>query len=224
MKYNFTTKRYRAGGPVPVVPYPGPGTPDEAADDPPSGVEGSKLTHDDILGDDSTLPGGPKSVPNMEPIVPAVVEQQEQPKSRRSIIEGGDETTTTTTYNASVAGDVEMDRATSSAPIVIVSREDLELEASSRPTKQARVDDADRTMAIHEQHEDEELVFTFGEAEVDLLEDYDEGLEEPESEPADESSVANGLLESLMFPFDIREPSFCRRIDEVGCYCRWHRD
>ncbi len=38
------------------------------------------------------------------------------------------------------------------------------------------------------------------------LKDYDEGLEEPESGPTDESSVANGLLESIMFPFDIREP------------------
>ena len=61
-------------------------------------------------------------------------------------------------------------------------------------------------MAVHEQHEDEDLAFTFHEAEVDLLEDYEEGLDEPEAEPADESSATHGLLEILMFPFDIREP------------------
>ncbi len=41
---------------------------------------------------------------------------------------------------------------------------------------------------------------------MDLLEDYDEGLDEPEAEPADESSATHGLLEILMFPFDTREP------------------
>ena len=109
--------------------------------------------------------------------------------------------------NAAIAAtDVEMDRATSSAPLVIVSRDDLELESSPRPSKQARLDDADKTMAIHEQHEDEELFLTFDEAEVDLLEDYDEGLDEPEAEPTDESGGTHGLLEIPMFPFDIREP------------------
>ena len=47
-------------------------------------------------------------------------------------------------------------------------------------------------MAFHEQHEDKEPVFTFDEAEVELLEDYDEGLDEPEAEPADESSATHG--------------------------------
>ena len=90
----------------------------------------------------------------------------------------------------------------------LVSRDDLELESSPKPSKQARFDDADETMAIHEQHEyeDEELVFTFDEAEVDLLEDYDKGLDEPEAEPTDESGGTHGLLEILMFPFHIREP------------------
>ena len=99
-------------------------------------------------------------------------------------------------HNASVAGDVEMDRATSSAPLEIVSREDLEFAASSRPTKQAPTD-ANKRMALHEQCEDEELVLTFGEAEADL-EEYDEGLKEPDFERTDELRLANGLLESLM--------------------------
>ncbi len=131
-------------------------------------VEGSKLSHGDIRGDDSTLPGGPKSMPKMEPVVPAVVEQQEQPKAKEGVPSKAG--MKPPPPHASVAGDVEMDRATSSAPVEIVCREDLELEASSRPTKQACIDDADKTLAIHEQHGDEELVFSFGEAEVDLLE------------------------------------------------------
>ncbi len=157
-------------------------------------LEGSKLSHGDVVADGSTLPGAPK----MEPVVPAVVEQQEQPKAKEGV--SAKAGMKPPPPNAAVGGDVEMDRATSSAPLVIISRDDLELEASPRPSKQARFDDADETMAIHEQHEDEELVFTFDEAE------YDEGLDEPEAEPADESSGAHGLLKILVFPFDIREP------------------
>ena len=176
----LTTKRYQTA-------------PDEAAEDPPTDVEGSKLSHGDVLSDGSTLPGAPK----MEPVVPAVVEQQEQPKAKEGV--SAKAGMKPPPPNAAVGGDVEMDRATSSAPLVIIRRDDLELEASPRPSKKARFDDADKTMAVHEQHEDE-IVFTFDEAE------YDEGLDEPEAEPADESSGTHGLLEILMFPFDIREP------------------
>ena len=195
----FITKRHQTGGPVPIVPFH-PGTPDEAAEDPPSDVEGSKLSHGDVLGDGSTLPG----VPKMEPVVPAVVEQQEQPKAKEGV--SAKAGMKPPPPNAANAGDVEMDRATSSAPVVIASRDDLQLEASPRPSKQAHFEDADKTMAIHEQHEDEELVFTFDEAEVDLLEDFDEGLDEPEADPNNESDGTHGLLEILMFPFDIGEP------------------
>ena len=196
----FTTKRHQTGGPVPIVPFQSPGTPDEAAEDPPSDVEGSKLSHGDVLGDGSTLPGAPK----MEPVVPAVVEQQEQPKTKEGV--SAKAGMKPPPPNAAIAGDVEMDRATSSAPVVIASRDDLQLEASPRPNKQARFEDADKTMAMHGQHEDEELVFTYDEAEVDLFEDYDEGLDEPEAEPNNESGGTHGLLEILMFSFDIREP------------------
>ena len=186
---------------VPIVPFQSPGTPDEAAEDPPSDVEGSKLSHGDVVGDGSTLPGAPE----MEPVVPAVVEQQQQPKAKEGVTAKAG-MKPPPPPNAAISGDVVMDRVTSSAPVVIASREDLQLEASPRPSKQARFEDADKTMAGHEQHEDEELVFSFDEAEVDLLEDYDEGLDEPEAEPSDESSATHGLLEILMFPFDIREP------------------
>ena len=108
------------------------------AEDPPSDVEGSKLSHGDVLGDGSTSPGAPK----MEPVVPAVVEQQEQPKAKEGV--SAKAGMKPPPPNAAVAGDVEMDRATSSAPLVIVSRDDLELEASPRPSKQARFDDADQ--------------------------------------------------------------------------------
>ena len=203
----FTTKRHQTGGPVPILPFQSPGTPDEAAEDPPSDVEGSKLSHGDVVGDGLTLPGAPV----MEPVVPAVVEQQQQQQQQQQQPKAKEGVTAKAGMkppppNAAISGDVVMDRATSSAPVVIASREDLQLKASPRPSKQARFEDADKTMAVHEQHEDEDLVFTFDEAEVDLLEDYDEGLDEPEAEPADESNATHGLLEILMFPFDIREP------------------
>ena len=108
----FTTKRHQTGGPVPVLPFPNPGTPDEAAEDPPSDVEGSKLSHGDVLGDGAALPGAPK----MEPVVPAVVEQQQQqPKAKEGLpAKAGMKPPPP---NAAIAAtDVEMDRATSAAP------------------------------------------------------------------------------------------------------------
>ncbi len=110
----LTTKRYQTGGPVPIVPFQSPGMPDQAAEDPPSDVEGSKLSHGDVLGDGST--GAPK----MEPVVPAVAEQQEQPEAKEGV--SAKAGMKPPPLNA-VAGEVEMDRATSSAPLVIVSVE-----------------------------------------------------------------------------------------------------
>ncbi len=136
-------------------------------------------------------PGSPK----MEPVAPAVAEKRDVPEVKKGTSPKAG--MKPPPHNASVAGDVEMDRATSSAPLEIVSREDLEFAASSRPTKQAPTD-ANKRMALHEQCEDEELVLTFGEAEADLLEEYDEGLKEPDFERTDELRLANGLLESLM--------------------------
>ena len=135
----LTTKRHQTGGPVPIVPFQSPGTPDEAAEDPPSDVEGSKLSHGDVLGDGAALPGAPK----MESVVPQVVEQQEQPKAKEGVpAKAGMKPPPP---NAAIsATDVEMDRAASSAPLVILSRDDLELESSPRPSKQARFDDADK--------------------------------------------------------------------------------
>ena len=54
-----------------------------------------------------------------------------------------------------------------STPVIQVGRDDLELEASERPAKQARTRDV---MAVEEKHEDETLEFHFQDTEVEMLE------------------------------------------------------
>lgn len=59
-----------------------------------------------------------------------------------------------------------------------VERDAVELETSSRPSKQAKVGQPGQLMAVRDQHEDEELEFYFHDEEIYLLERYDNSIED----------------------------------------------
>ena len=90
-----------------------------------------------------------------------------------------------------------------STPVIQVGRDDLELEASERPAKQARTRNV---MAVEEKHEDEMLEFCFQDAEVEMLEEYDETLEGHDFESYEASDLPGDGLKELIFPYTAQEP------------------
>ena len=115
-------------------------------------------------------------------------------------------------FNAVISGEVEMHGPSPSAPshvnvpstpVIQVGRDDLELEASERPAKQARTRDV---MAVEEKHEDEMLEFCFQDAEVEMLEEYDETLEGHDLESYEASDLPGDELKEMNFPYTAQEP------------------
>ena len=87
-------------------------------------------------------------------------------------------------------------------------RDAVELESSSRPSKQAKVDQPDQVMAVRDQHEDEELEFPFDDEEIDMLESYDNSIED-EGLDLQSSTFDSSEMEKLVFPFSANEPNLC---------------
>ena len=87
-------------------------------------------------------------------------------------------------------------------------RDAVELESSSRPSKQAKVDQPDQVMAVRDQHEDEELEFPFDDEEIDMLESYDNSIED-EGLDLQSNTFDSSEMEKLVFPFSANEPNLC---------------
>ena len=96
-------------------------------------------------------------------------------------------------------------------PIDQAGRDDLELEASERPAKQARTRDV---MAVEEKHEDEMLEFCFQDAEVEMLEEYDETLIGHDFESYEASVLPDDGMKDLIFPYTPQEPELA--IEEMS--------
>ena len=115
-------------------------------------------------------------------------------------------------FNAVISGEVEMHGPSPSAPshvnvpstpVIQVGRDDLELEASERAAKQARTRDV---MAVEEKHEDEMLELFFQDAEVEMLEEYDETLEGYDFESYEAAELPGDGMKDLIFPYTAQEP------------------
>ena len=89
-----------------------------------------------------------------------------------------------------------------------MDRDAVELESSSRPSKQAKVDQPDQVMSVRDQHEDEELEFPFDDEEIDMLESYDNSIED-EGLDLQSSTLDSSEMEKLIFPFRAHEPNLC---------------
>ena len=123
-------------------------------------------------------------------------------------------------FNAVISGEVEMHGPSPSAPshvnvpstpVIQVGRDDLELEASERPAKQARTRDV---MAVEEKHEDEMLEFHFQDTEVEMLEEYDKTLEGHDFESYEAAELPGDGMKDLIFPYTPQEPELA--IEEMS--------
>ena len=198
------TKRQQGPGPMPAMAAAQ--TPDEAAEDPPSGEEGRGV----VTGEAA------------EASRAVDVKVDEQHGEMEEIPSKAGTRMKPPPHNASIAGDVEMHGPSPSAPShvgvpstpIVQVDDDLNLEASDRPSKQARTHDV---MAVKEKHEDEELEFCFQDGDVEMLEDYDEDLEPYEM--FDASDVTEGL-EELIYDYSVHEPQLSteelKRLDAIA--------
>ena len=87
-----------------------------------------------------------------------------------------------------------------------VARDEVDLEGSSRPSKQAKVDQPDQVMSVRDQHEDEELEFSFQDDEIDMLEGYDNTIDY-EDYDLESSTCSNSEFDKLIFEFTPHEPN-----------------
>ena len=181
------------------------GTPDEAADDPPSegevALEGRGrpvVAHQPTSA--SPVEVGTRDVEQGE--IPAKAGMKPPP------------------FNAVISGEVEMHGPSPSAPshvnvpstpVIQVGRDDLELEASERPAKQARTRDV---MAVEEKHEDEILEFHCQDTEVEMLEEYDKTLEGYDLENYEVADLPSDGMKDLIFPYAPQEPELA--IEEMS--------
>ena len=198
------TRRQQGPGPMPAMAAAQ--TPDEAAEDPPSGEEGRGV----VTGEAA------------EASRAVDVKVDEEHEGMEEIPSKAGTRMKPPPHNASIAGDVEMHGPSPSAPShvgvpstpVVQVDDDLNLEASDRPSKQARTHDV---MAVREKHEDEELEFCFQDDDVEMLENYDEDLEP--YEVFDASDGTEGL-EELIYEYSVHEPQLSieelKRLDAVA--------
>ena len=100
-----------------------------------------------------------------------------------------------------------------------VDRDAVELEDSSRPSKQAKVDQPDQVMSVRDQHEDEELEFPFQDDEIDMLEGYDNTIDD-EDYDLESSTCSNSEFDKLVFEFTPHEPNLTEQelkvLDDVA--------
>ena len=180
------------------------GTPDEAADDPPSEGE-------------VALEGRGRPVVAHQPTSASPVEVGTRDVEQGEIAKAGMKPPP---FNAVISGEVEMHGPSPSAPshvnvpstpVIQVGRDDLELEASERPAKQARTRDV---MAVEEKHEDEILEFHFQDTEVEMLEEYDETLEGYDFENYEVADLPSDGMKDLIFPYTPQEPELA--IEEMS--------
>ena len=197
------TKRQQ--GPGPLAAMPAAGTPDEAAEDPPAEGEMAMEGRGRDIGE-----------PRSSSVLPLEVDRQDVVKGEIPAKAG----MKPPPFNAVISGEVEMHGPSPSAPSHVdvpstpidqAGRDDLELEASERPAKQARTRDV---MAVEEKHEDEMLEFCFQDAEVEMLEEYDETLIGHDFESYEASDLSDDGMKDLIFPYTSQEPELA--IEEMS--------
>ena len=177
-----TTKRYVGGGPLPAV-----GTPDEAGSDPPSDKDDSKPEF---------LQGSGNAV-----------DVEQQPQAGQSAVGAPSEPPAATAVDAGMSVDAngQQDEARDIVPQAPVVRDEVQLEASTRPSKAARTEPRSvRAMAMQEQHEDEVLTFSFEDDDLDMMQLYDEEISD---EPYDEADTEDSDLQKVIFDFTPNEPN-----------------
>ena len=197
------TKRQQ--GPGPLAAMPAAGTPDEAAEDPPAEGEMAMEGRGRDIGE-----------PRSSSVLPLEVDRQDVVQGEIPAKAG----MKPPPFNAVISGEVEMHGPSPSAPSHVdvpstpfdqAGRDDLELEASERPAKQARTRDV---MAVEEKHEDEMLEFCFQDAEVEMLEEYDETLIGHDFESYEASDLPDDGMKDLIFPYTPQEPELA--IEEMS--------
>ena len=196
------TKRHQGPGPMPAMAAAQ--TPDEAAEDPPSEEEGRGAVGGEATEASRALDVKVDEHHRETEEIPSKAGMKPPP------------------HNVSIAGDVEMHGPSPSAPShlgvpstpITQVDDDLNLEASDRPSRQARTHDV---MALKEKHEVEELEFCFQDGDVEMLEDYDEDLEPYEM--FDSPDGTEGLEEPI-YDYSVHEPQLSveelKRLDAIA--------
>ena len=100
-----------------------------------------------------------------------------------------------------------------------MERDAVELETSSRPSKQDKVETSVQVMAVRDQHEDEEFEFSFQDDEVDMLEGYDNATDD-EDYDLESGTCNNSEIDELIFEFTPHEPNLSEQelkvLDDVA--------
>ena len=87
-----------------------------------------------------------------------------------------------------------------------VQRDAVELETSSSPSKQAKVETPDQVMSARDRREDEELELSFQENEIEILEGYDNDIDD-EGYDRESGTCGNSDFDKLIFEFTPHEPN-----------------
>ena len=87
-----------------------------------------------------------------------------------------------------------------------VQRDAVELETSSSPSKQAKVETPDQVMSVRDRREDEELELSFQENEIEILEGYDNDIDD-EGYDRESGTCGNSDFDKLIFEFTPHEPN-----------------
>ena len=100
-----------------------------------------------------------------------------------------------------------------------MERDAVELETSSRPSKQDKVETSVQVTAVRDQHEDEEFEFSFQDDEVDMLEGYDNATDD-EDYDLESGTCNNSEIDELIFEFTPNEPNLSEQelkvLDDVA--------
>ena len=99
-----------------------------------------------------------------------------------------------------------------------LERDAVDMETSSTPSKPAKVEPSDQVMAVRDQHEDEELGFSFQDDEVAMLEIYDNSIEDDYDLHSD--TCDNFEIDKLVLAFTPHEPNLTehglKELDDIA--------
>ena len=90
--------------------------------------------------------------------------------------------------------------------MTLSERDAAELETSSRPSKQAKVEPSDQVMTVRDQQEDEELEFSLQDEKIDMLESYDNSIEDEDLD-LQSDTCDNSEIDTRIFAFNPHEPN-----------------
>ena len=200
----FQTRKYAEPDPIPALKF------EELGEQARCETEDDERPPEQVAAGDSNAPTAPSAVSIAKPVISKAVSFAEPPPDDPFRYGASKAPPQGIAAEAGIVEEPGANPALAVGPSsprgsASLGRDAVDLETSSRPSKQAKVETSDQVIVVSDQHEDEELEFSFQDDEVDMLEIYDNSIGDDYDLHSD--TCDNSELDKLVFAFTPHEPN-----------------